>query len=436
MTTRNRLGNWKAWAVAAARPSRNSTQTDTARKASTTGIATNGVNSTANGVVSRRVTAGSVTTLRMRSASSGFARRSSGSLPSASRRRRGGGSVASTRWSTSSGRTSRPDVSLTTAATSATVRRPSIAATVWWSSGVSVTTWPSPRRASAGGCRYPDPGTSPSSSTPSARSSTSPSVPAGAPAPAGTTIGRVRGSLIRAGSLLDGGLLVGRRVRVGVDVLRDDRVLLRDGGGHRVDRPDVGRRRGVDRGRHVRVRRDRAVDRRGKVQVAVEVDVDVEQVAVERSAGAGRSCRSGGRRRIRGSRLGDSVRGARGLVDAADLWRVRDRLAGDLLVDQGALVRQRLGGRAVGQDVRADGGLDGRRDVGVGRHGQIDGRRRVEGDVQIGVEVEQRDDFLVGQRGGALRGELLGRERLPVVLAHGSSSGWGAGGFPAVRQDK
>src|SRR4051794_1101960 len=359
MTARNRPGKANACAVAAASPCRNSTQNETAPKASTTGTTTSGENRTAKGAVTRRVTTGSLTTLRNRSASRGFDRRTSGSLPSARRSRPSGRRERSTSCRTSSGPTRRPVASPTAPATSATVREPSTAASTCCTSGVSVTTWPSPRRASAGGCRYPDPGTSPSSSTPSARSSTSPSVPAGAPAPAGTTIGRVRGSLIRAGSLLDGGLLVGRRVRVGVDVLRDDRVLLRDRGGHRVDRPDVGRRRGVDRGRHVRVRGHRAVDGCGEVQVAVEVDVDAQQVAVQGPAGG---CGHLGGRRVRRGRLG--VRGARCLVDAADLWRVRDRLAGDLLVDQGALVRQRLGGRAVGQDVRADGGLDGRRDVG------------------------------------------------------------------------
>ena len=59
-------------------------------------------NSTANGAVSRRVTAGSVTTRRNRSASSGSDRRSSGSVPSARGSRPSGRSEESTSCRTSS----------------------------------------------------------------------------------------------------------------------------------------------------------------------------------------------------------------------------------------------------------------------------------------------------------------------------------------------
>ncbi len=59
---RKSAGLPKAWAVAAASPWSKSTQPATAPKASTTGTTSNGVNRTANGAVSRRVTAGSVTT--------------------------------------------------------------------------------------------------------------------------------------------------------------------------------------------------------------------------------------------------------------------------------------------------------------------------------------------------------------------------------------
>src|SRR5687767_2086795 len=74
----------------------------------------------------------------------------------------------------------------------------------------------------------------------------------GAPPAAG--IGTVCGPVIRvrsAGyrSLGDRGLLVRVRLRGGVDVLRDDRVLLRHGGRLRIDRADVGRDGRVDRGR-------------------------------------------------------------------------------------------------------------------------------------------------------------------------------------------
>ena len=119
------------------------------------------------------------------------------------------------------------------------------------------------------------------------------------------------------------------------------------------------------------------------------------------------------------------------LVDGAVLRRVRDRLAGDALVDEHALVGQRLGRRADREHVGADGGVDRRGDVRVRGDREVDRGRGVQRDVEIGVEVEQGDDLLVGQRGAGLGSQLLGRERAKgVVLAHGGSSSVGV--RPAV----
>ncbi len=136
---------------------------------------------------------------------------------------------------------------------------------------------------------------------------------------------------------------------------------------------------------------------RGEVEVGGEVDVHVEQVAGQRVAdGLGRPARRAVRRRgcRSGCRLGRAD-GVVGLVDRAVLRGGGDGLAGDALVDQHALVGQRLGGRADRQHVGADGGVDRRGDVGVGGHGQVDRGGGVERDVEVGVEVQQRDDLLV-----------------------------------------
>jgi len=59
----------------------------------------------------------------------------------------------------------------------------------------------------------------------------------------------------------------------------DDSGLLGDRGRVRVDRPDVGRNGGVDRSRDVGVGGDGARDGSRRVDIGVDVDVDVEQVA-------------------------------------------------------------------------------------------------------------------------------------------------------------
>ncbi len=53
---------------------------------------------------------------------------------------------------------------------------------------------------------------------------------------------------------------------------------------------------------------------------------------------------------------------------------------------------------------------DRRGDVGVGGHGQVDRRGDVEAGVEVGVEVEQRDDLLGRQGGRPFGGELLRRQ--------------------------
>jgi hypothetical protein len=89
-------------------------------------------------------------------------------------------------------------------------------------------------------------------------------------------------------------------------------------------------------------------------------------------------------------------RAALGLVDRAVLVALRDSLAREALVDDDALVGHRLCRRAAGQHVGADGRVDRRGDVGVRRHREVDGRRGVEPEVEVGVEVEEADDLLVG----------------------------------------
>src|SRR5687767_8873803 len=63
--------------------------------------------------------------------------------------------------------------------------------------------------------------------------------------------------------LVDLGGLVARGRCVALDRLLDDRVLLRDRDGLRGDRPDIGGRCRIDRGRNVSVRGNGTRDRRG-----------------------------------------------------------------------------------------------------------------------------------------------------------------------------
>ena len=83
--------------------------------------------------------------------------------------------------------------------------------------------------------------------------------------------------------------------------------------------------------------------------------------------------------------------------------------------------------RALREDVGADGGVDRGGHVGVGGDGEVDRGGGVEGEVEVGVQVEDRDDLLVRQRRGALGGHVLSGKTFGV--AHGGhplddESGW------------
>ena len=69
--------------------------------------------------------------------------------------------------------------------------------------------------------------------------------------------------------------------------------------------------------------------------------------------------------------------------------------ASTVWVTHDALVGQRLRVGAVGEQVGADRGVDRRHDVGVQRDGEVDRCGAVDGQVDVGGEVEDRDDLLV-----------------------------------------
>ena len=97
------IPGWKtAWWSAEARPFSTSTHQLIAANASSTGIATTGANSAANGAVRRRVTRSLVMTTFSLSASSGLFLRVTGSAPSAATTRPSGASFSVTRYCTSS----------------------------------------------------------------------------------------------------------------------------------------------------------------------------------------------------------------------------------------------------------------------------------------------------------------------------------------------
>ena len=98
----------KAWYVAEARPFSMNTHQQTAAKATITATTTTGLNSRANGAVSRRVRSGSVTAYLNRSASSGLDFFTSGCDPSGRVSSPIGRSCWSTRVRTLSAVTVRP----------------------------------------------------------------------------------------------------------------------------------------------------------------------------------------------------------------------------------------------------------------------------------------------------------------------------------------
>src|SRR5688500_9992198 len=104
-----------------------------------------------------------------------------------------------------------------------------MASSTRYSNRVNWIACPSIRRTSEGALRYPEPETSPWSSSPSARAGTSSPCPGGAErGSGGADVSGPWTSVMGAGLLLDLGHLLGGRGRVARDVLRDDHVLIRD----------------------------------------------------------------------------------------------------------------------------------------------------------------------------------------------------------------
>ena len=134
------------------------------------------------------------------------------------------------------------------------------------------------------------------------------------------------------------------------------------------------------------------------------------------------------------------------LVEGAVLVGVRAGVRVQALVDDHALVAERLGGGVHRQHVGADRRVDRRGHVGVGGDGEVDRRGRVDREVDVGVEVEDRDDLLVRQRGGPLRAQLLvgqadiglvGVHRLLSAFRRGDAReaiGWLRSGVPGSRE--
>ena len=85
------------------------------------------------------------------------------------------------------------------------------------------------------------------------------------------------------------------------------------------------------------------------------------------------------------------------------------------------------------EQVGADGGVDGGHDVGVQRHGEVDRRGAVDREVDVGGEVQDRDDLLVRKGGHPLGAQLLDGHRCELVGAHGFPSL--ARALPAARAD-
>ena len=93
-------------------------------------------------------------------------------------------------------------------------------------------------------------------------------------------------------------------------------------------------------------------------------------------------------------------------MDRGRLVTLGDRLAGDELVEQDALLRECACSRGRRQHVGRDAGVDRQDDIGVRRDGEVDRRGQRQGEVDVGVQIEQRH----GQ-------DLLGREdRAPFRL--------------------
>ena len=247
-------------------------------------------------------------------------------------------------------------------------------------------------------------------------------------------------------------------------------------------RADVGADGGVDRGRDVGVGRDRTVDRGGDVGVRVHVDVHVEQVAVELAPGptplgapptAPVAPSTAPVAPSTAPPTAPCVHAAGGAVDCTGG-------AVDRTARQRRCPRRRRTGRpgcrpqpagaavaaagpaaavsapwssalswvacAVGVRVRAPWWIStpwslsawalestestlaptaasiGAATLALAADGEVDRGGRVDGQVDVGVQVEDRDDLLVGQGGGPVRAELLVGQADRLVVVHGSPS--------------
>ena len=76
--------------------------------------------------------------------------------------------------------------------------------------------------------------------------------------------------------------------------------------------------------------------------------------------------------------------------------------------------------RVGAQDVRRGRRLDRRGDVEVRRDREVDGRREVEPEVDVRVHVEQREHFLVRERDGVLRLDLVHGYAVAVLVHRGT----------------
>ena len=88
-------------------------------------------------------------------------------------------------------------------------------------------------------------------------------------------------------------------------------------------------------------------------------------------------------------------------------------------MQRAGLHRAGLRVRADGEHVGVDGGVDGCGNVGVGTHRKVDRSGGVQGQVEVGVEVQQRHDLLGRQGRAYLLIEVCGAQRLEFVLGHG-----------------
>ena len=101
-----------------------------------------------------------------------------------------------------------------------------------------------------------------------------------------------------------------------------------------------------------------------------------------------------------------------GLIDRGRLAAVSDRVAGDELVERHTLATAGLRGRKNRECVRGDGTVDRQHHVGIAGHGEVDRRRQIQCEVDVDVEVEERDgQNLLGRKNCSAFGmQILDRE--------------------------